>query len=83
MTTGLAGDATELADSVFADVSALKYATTTVTLAAAPTTNFCIGEILTTNDSRQRGDRKSTLDISAKLSHIYDRHQSMNFMKKY
>jgi len=51
MTTGLAGDATQLTDSVFADVSALKYATTTVTLAAAPTTNFCIGEILTTNDS--------------------------------
>ena len=51
MTTGLAGDATELTDSVFADLSALKYATTTVTLAAAPTTNFCIGEILTTNDS--------------------------------
>ena len=50
MTTGLAGDATELADSIFADLSALKYATTTVTLAAAPTTNFCIGEILTTND---------------------------------
>jgi len=50
MTTGLAGDATQLTDSVFADVSALKYATTTVTLAAAPTTNFCIGEILTTND---------------------------------
>ena len=51
MTTGLAGDATDLADSVFADLSALKYATTTLTLAAAPTTNFCIGEILTTNDS--------------------------------
>ena len=50
MTTGLAGDATELADSVFADLSALKYATTTVTLADVPTTNFCIGEILTTND---------------------------------
>jgi hypothetical protein len=50
MTTGLAGDATELTDSVFADLSALKYATTTVTLADVPTTNFCIGEILTTND---------------------------------
>ena len=50
MTTGLAGDATELADSVFADLSALKYATTTLTLAYVPTTNFCIGEILTTND---------------------------------
>ena len=36
---------------MFVDVSGLKYATTTVTLAAAPSTNFCIGEILATNDS--------------------------------
>ena len=48
--TGLAGDATELADSIWANLSALKYATATVTLAAAPTANFCIGETVTTND---------------------------------
>ena len=51
VTTGLAGDATELSSNVFVDVSALKYATTTLTLAAAPSTNFCIGEIVATNDS--------------------------------
>ena len=48
--TGLAGDATDLADSIWANLSALKYATATVTLAAAPTANFCIGETVTTND---------------------------------
>ena len=48
--TGLAGDATELAASLWANLSALKYATATVTLAAAPTANFCIGETVTTND---------------------------------
>ncbi len=51
VTTGLAGDATELSSNVFVDVSGLKYATTTLTLAAAPSTNFCIGEIVATNDS--------------------------------
>ena len=49
--TGLAGDATELASSLWANLSALKYASATVTLSAAPTTSFCIGEVLTTNDS--------------------------------
>ena len=48
--TGLAGDATELADSIWANLSALKYATATVTMAAAQTANFCIGETVTTND---------------------------------
>ena len=51
VTTGLAGDATELSSNVFVDVSGLKYATTTLTLAAAPSTNFCVGEIVATNDS--------------------------------
>ena len=51
VTTGLADGATELSSNVFVDVSGLKYATTTVTLAAAPSTNFCIGEIVATNDS--------------------------------
>ena len=51
VTTGLAGDGTELTSNVFVDVSGLKYATTTLTLAAAPSTNFCIGEIVATNDS--------------------------------
>ena len=51
VTTGLAGDGTELSSNVFVDVSGLKYATTTLTLAAAPSTNFCIGEIVATNDS--------------------------------
>ena len=37
--------------SIIADVSTLKYGLATVTLAAAPTTNFCIGEIVSTNDS--------------------------------
>ena len=49
--TGLAGDATDLSDSIWANLSTLKYATATVTLAAAPTLPFCIGEVLTTNDS--------------------------------
>ena len=49
--TGLAGDATDLSDSIFANLSALKYASATVTISAAPTTNFCIGEVITTNDS--------------------------------
>ena len=49
--TGLAGDATELTDSIWANLSALKYANATVTINGAPTTNFCIGEVLTTNDS--------------------------------
>ena len=49
--TGLAGDATDLSDSIFANLSALKYASATVTLASAPTANLCIGEVLTTNDS--------------------------------
>ena len=49
--TGLAGDATDLSDSIFANLSALKYASATVTLSAAPTANLCIGEVLTTNDS--------------------------------
>ena len=51
VTTGLAGDGTELTSNVFVDVSGLKYATTTLTLAAAPSTNFCVGEIVATNDS--------------------------------
>ena len=49
--TGLADGSTELSDSIFANLSALKYASATVTLASAPTTNLCIGEVLTTNDS--------------------------------
>ena len=49
--TGLADGATQLTDSIWANLSALKYATATVTLAAAPTANFCIGETVTTNDS--------------------------------
>ena len=49
--TGLADGATQLTDSIWATLSALKYATATVTLAAAPTANFCIGETVTTNDS--------------------------------
>jgi len=49
--TGLAGDATDLSDSIFANLSLLKYASATVTLASAPTANLCIGEVLTTNDS--------------------------------
>ena len=48
--TGLADGATQLTDSIWANLSALKYATATVTLAAAPTANFCIGETVTTND---------------------------------
>ena len=48
--TGLADDATQLASSLWANLSALKYASATVTLASAPTTNLCIGEVLTTND---------------------------------
>ena len=43
--TGLAGDATELTDSIWANLSALKYANATVTINGAPTTNFCIGEV--------------------------------------
>jgi len=49
--TGLAGDATDLTDSIFANLSLLKYASATVTLVSAPTANLCIGEVLTTNDS--------------------------------
>ena len=49
--TGLAGDATDLSDSIFANLSLLKYASATVTLVSAPTANLCIGEVLTTNDS--------------------------------
>jgi len=49
--TGLADGATQLASSLWANLSALKYASATVTLSAAPTTPFCIGEVLTTNDS--------------------------------
>ena len=49
--TGLAGDATDLSDSIFANLSALKYASATVTISAAPTANLCIGEVITTNDS--------------------------------
>ena len=49
--TGLAGDASELTDSIWANLSALKYANATVTIDGAPTTNFCIGEVITTNDS--------------------------------
>ena len=49
--TGLADDATQLSDSIWANLSALKYANATVTLNGAPTTNFCIGEVVTTNDS--------------------------------
>ena len=51
VTTGLADGGTELSSNVFVDVSGLKYATTTLTLAAAPSTNFCVGEIVATNDS--------------------------------
>ena len=49
--TGLADGATQLSSSLWANLSALKYASATVTLSAAPTTSFCIGEVLTTNDS--------------------------------
>ena len=49
--TGLAGDATNLAASLWANLSTLAYASATVTLASAPTKNLCIGEVLTTNDS--------------------------------
>jgi len=49
--TGLADGATQLSDSIFANLSALKYASATVTLASAPTANLCIGEVITTNDS--------------------------------
>ena len=49
--TGLADGSTELSDSIFANLSALKYASATVTLVSAPTANLCIGEVLTTNDS--------------------------------
>jgi len=49
--TGLADGSTQLSGSIFANLSALKYASATVTISAAPTTNFCIGEVLTTNDS--------------------------------
>jgi len=49
--TGLAGDASNLSASLWANLSTLAYASATVTLASAPTTNLCIGEVLTTNDS--------------------------------
>ena len=49
--TGLADGSTELSASLWANLSALKYASATVTLSAAPTTSFCIGEVLTTSDS--------------------------------
>ena len=49
--TGLADGATQLSDSIWANLSALKYANATVTISAAPTTNFCIGEVVSTNDS--------------------------------
>ena len=49
--TGLADGATQLSSSLWANLSALKYANATVTISGAPTTNFCIGEVLTTNDS--------------------------------
>jgi hypothetical protein len=48
--TGVADDATQLASSLWANLSTLAYASATVTLASAPTTNLCIGEVLTTND---------------------------------
>ena len=48
--TGLAGDASNLAASLWANLSTLAYASATVTLASAPTTNLCIGEVLTTNE---------------------------------
>ena len=49
--TGLADGATQLSDSIWANLSALKYANATVTCDGAPTTNFCIGEVVSTNDS--------------------------------
>ena len=49
MCEGRAGDATDLAANVVFDSSASKYALATITLAAAPTTNFCIGEIITSD----------------------------------
>ena len=49
--TGLADGATQLSASLWANLSTLAYASATVTLASAPTTNLCIGEILATNDS--------------------------------
>jgi len=49
--TGLADGSTELSASLWANLSALKYASATVTLASAPTANLCIGEVITTNDS--------------------------------
>ena len=48
--SALSGNSDEVA-SIIADVSTLTYGLATVTLAAAPTTNFCIGEIVSTNDS--------------------------------
>jgi len=48
--TGLADGSTELSSSLWANLSAQKYANATVTISAAPTTNFCIGETVTTND---------------------------------
>ena len=50
LVSAISGNTTEVA-TIIADVSTLKYALVTVTLAAAPTTNFCIGEIVSTNDS--------------------------------
>jgi len=49
--TGLADGSTQLSDSIWANLSALKYANATVTCDGAPTTNFCIGEVVSTNDS--------------------------------
>ena len=49
--TGLADGATQLSDSIWANLSKLKYANATVTCDGAPTTNFCIGEVVSTNDS--------------------------------
>ena len=49
--TGLADGATQLSDSIWANLSALKYANATVTCDGAPTTNFCSGEVVSTHDS--------------------------------
>lgn len=50
LVSAISGNTDEVS-TILADVSTLKYALATVTLAAAPTTNFCIGEIVSTNDS--------------------------------
>ena len=49
MCDGRATDGTDLAANVAFDSSASAYALATITLAAVPTTNFCIGEVITSD----------------------------------